>query len=793
MRTSTELFIGVAVCAMFTGLLRGQATGTETEPADAPPVIVPATLDTAEATIRLRGIEKPEQKDLAAGLLENEFVKERHIVPKVTLIESAGQDKDWDVKVKLDQLIPFGESKVALLYKGEKKATLRFYKAGLVIAVPAEGGFTAREGSPLTLELKNQIANNYEKVRLRLRFQDLDVCQATTDRFEQTVKGKTEAQTTKNTQPDCQDAAGWAAFKVPRYASVTVRINPAEKWFRDPQTGFARKAKLKGVLTLQFVGEGSEALVHEQSLPLEVQFEPGSVAVLGGLARVGLFLLLGALSALCLRVVIPNYRRKKTLKEQLRAVAKATRGISDEVPSVLRVLLRVEQLTLDEMRRSGWVAGWNFPEAAQRVDQGLATLKRKVELARRLDTALSRLAILQQGNVPPTRLDAIERHLSMACEALKRDQLLEQDWVFIQQKLEAADKLLGEPSQEEKDAFDALLVQRWKSITEFFRVEGQALVVPDGLKGMEACFPSKDGLPKEEDKDGAEWVKTIGATRADLQLSSLEVMRDLLFLAPSTGPNEGQWAEARNRLAILLATPAIENLKAARQLLDELAEGVNVTKLTQSLCANAAVIEVDPQSVASNEKVRLRVRFRDDRFQTAAARQSIKCEWEFRDRKFQLPTSTKEVAALFKQEKESAGAQEPKPAVAATCKEYGWEIYHYFESDIRQSDITVRFYLNGKVLPEEGEPIHYTHTVQPQAQASTRNDKWERVWQVFPEALQILAALLVPIAALAVSQANEGTTGRWWELVGIGFGSETIRNILTGAPSETTPQAAPPK
>jgi len=52
--------------------------------------------------------------------------------------------------------------------------------------------------------------------------------------------------------------------------------------------------------------------------------------------------------------------------------------------------------------------------------------------------------------------------------------------------------------------------------------------------------------------------------------------------------------------------------------------------------------------------------------------------------------------------------------------------------------------------------------------------------RIFPEALQIGAALLVPLAALAVTQSEQGTTGQWWQLVALGFNSEVIRGILTG-------------
>jgi hypothetical protein len=44
----------------------------------------------------------------------------------------------------------------------------------------------------------------------------------------------------------------------------------------------------------------------------------------------------------------------------------------------------------------------------------------------------------------------------------------------------------------------------------------------------------------------------------------------------------------------------------------------------------------------------------------------------------------------------------------------------------------------------------------------------------------MLAALLVPLTTLAITTADGAISGRWWDLVGIGFGSEAIRNILTG-------------
>ena len=127
--------------------------------------------------------------------------------------------------------------------------------------------------------------------------------------------------------------------------------------------------------------------------------------------------------------------------------------------------------------------------------------------------------MLLDQDVPPTRLDAFDRQLDAACELLLREQLTEQEWVFAQQRLEAADKLVAEPTKEANDAFQAVLVQRWKAVRAFFGADGRKLRVPAALKGMESTFPTEDGLPETSDTDGSQWMQAIGLMRADLHIS----------------------------------------------------------------------------------------------------------------------------------------------------------------------------------------------------------------------------------------------------------------------------------
>ena len=96
---------------------------------------------------------------------------------------------------------------------------------------------------------------------------------------------------------------------------------------------------------------------------------------------------------------------------------------------------------------------------------------------------------------------------------------------------------------------------------------------------------------------------------------------------------------------------------------------------------------------------------------------------------------------------------------------------------------------------EAGQPastLEYTLTIRPQAKAGMSSEWWgRRVERVFPEALQLGAALLVPLATLAITQAGQGSSGSWWELLGVGFGSETIRAILTGKSEQAGSPAHP--
>jgi hypothetical protein len=122
--------------------------------------------------------------------------------------------------------------------------------------------------------------------------------------------------------------------------------------------------------------------------------------------------------------------------------------------------------------------------------------------------------------------------------------------------------------------------------------------------------------------------------------------------------------------------------------------------------------------------------------------------------------------------------------------EEGWHVHHYFERGVHTSTITVKFFKsNGDPLElKAGEnfPVLKAH---PKVRGRGK-ENWQRFGM---ELTQLSAALLVPLATLASTTINGGTSGHWWELVAIGFASDTIKNILVGKEDTQTTTPAPGK
>jgi hypothetical protein len=755
---------------------------------DQPTILVAASSDEASARILLRNLDKaPAGSDFDSGLLTSS--KHPHLLlrPTVELIDAVRVDntRDYLAEIKVHGLMAFGDSSVPLLHKGRQVAVVRFSKPGLMIKPAVEGGFVLRAGSNLTLILENPSTFGYKDVRARLRFDNEDVCIFNAETFHTSSRANTQAKSksegfvsslwpfggndekrTRDQRNGCNLYESWTTIDIPRYAQVTLRAKPHSQWFLDADSNYARTGKRSGLLTLRFQTAATSP-IHEQNLPLEVQMVPSNWSIFWGLLTVGFFLLLGALISLVLRVSVPNIKRKRQLQEQLNEAATLTAGISTEVDSNLRVLLRVERLVLDELRLTVGSFGPSYADYAQRVEQGLPNLKRRIEAVRRLDAALLRKRLLTEQGAAPTRLEQIENLLATVSETLKQDHLAEADWVFVNQRLESAEKTLREPTQSEKDAFEAMLAERWRMIKDHFGTDSTgALTVPQTLAGMETCFPHTTLLPDPKE-DGSKWVKSVGPVRADLQLCALALLWEFQFLAPNTEPGT-HWNEAKSKLKDLLATPAIDNLREAKSILRQLAEGITEDDICSALKNGDAMIIMDPSLPRPNQKIRFTVCFRQANLNTAAARELVTCRWNFRVQHTQ---------------KRHTPFRDAQISNTTTLTESGWYVHQYFERDAELFEIFVDFYdSTGKpidigVKDTETDAQHWSQLIEPIRRSRRSNEKRGRA---LIESFELIAALLVPLAALSSTAITGSSAAHWWELVAVGFGADTIKSILVG-------------
>lgn len=740
--------------------------------ADRPPTLIAANSGVATMKVQLRGLSADTktivESDFEVGMLVVPQQPGLQVRPTLTSVSAtpiaAGESL---VTLTLSGLVAFGETSVSLLYKGRQVETLRFFKAGLLAKPSGDGGFVVQGQRPFFLVLENISTFGYTAVQARLRFDNQDLCTFVPER-----PGVPQPAPISN----CLNSSSWTPFDIRQYAQVTLSATPADAWFVDAASGLARSAKKKGLLSLRFPGSNGE--VYEQNVPIEIDFQPDERALLRSILLVAVPIVIGALLSIFLRISLPNLKRRRQLKNELSEVAKGTAAISTVTSSNLRVLLRVVRLELKETLKSGWWFGPNDGEFAERVKQALPGLKKRIDGVRRLDAALIRRAVLVEQGIAPTRLEQIDELADSLRESLKQDQLSDEDWVTVNQRLEGMQKLLREPTQTEREAIEAMLAGRWQGIRDHFGVQaGGSLTIPATLQGLEACFPSASLLPLPAD-DGSKWVKAIGTVRADLQLTALQRLWDFQFLVPATAPGQvvdNKWVKAKEDLSRLLATPATDNLLAAKLLLRQLASGISSDDIIEALVAGKATIVLDPQIPSTNQKIRFHVCFLQDELNTAVARESITCRWRFEDH--HSSQVWRKLRTLW-----------PWSKSTRTVKfdEGGWSVYHYLEPDVNESAVTVTFHdPKGNEIALGNASGWTQRTIHP-----TRN-KRRGQWAAFGlEAVQLGATVLVPLATLAITTAGGASVGHWWELIGIGFGADTLKNIIAG--SSTAPTPGPP-
>jgi hypothetical protein len=758
------------------------AADQQAPPSVRPPFLIRADQDQISDQVLVHSADgsKPEAADFATGLLSSpqpNFTAR----PTINLVRTVGGVKtgDFIVDFSIEGLMPFGESSADLFYKGTQIDLLRFSRPGVGVSPPNGTTFVARQPGPLLLIIDNHSAFAYKQVAARLRFQDHDFCM-----FE---VGASQGASGKTPPVDCGNEAAWHRFELPQYAQATLRATylPTE-WFQDPGSGYARSGKSVGTLTLHFAallvgGQDTPATpkVHEQNLPIEVQFEASTMALGRTLLQIFGLLVLGAAVSFLLRVSLPNMKRKRALKDQLGEMNKLIAGLSGDVDSRLRALLGSECLALNELRTEASPVAPNYVEYAKRVEQGLPILSRKVVVAQRLGAALERRRERINSGYEYRILEDSGALLRCVSRLVQKDQIGDDDWLAVNQSLAKAEKMLEEPDERARDTFESTLAGRWQALREHFgprdadaKLTKGSWIPPEAVKDMKPLF---DSLPKEfyaqELDEFKRWIKDEQGTGgdADILVSALEYVTYVETIVPPKTAST-VWKTERENLCDLLLNAITQKLFDARDALWRLSENIFTNDVKQALADGQARLIVDPENPAVNQKFRTAVCFSDPHLGAATALDQLNCRWTV--------STTMRGPRRWLKPWERANVLKVK-------HEQGWHAFHYFENGSVSADISIEVSDGSDIVKLATNPCGDFPSISVVSTPTWRGK--EKYGRTILEIAQLAAALLIPLAALASSTVNGGGEGRWWAVAALGFGTDTIKNIILGKDDTATP------
>jgi hypothetical protein len=745
-----------------------------------PPFLIRADQDNIPDQVSVQtGGPAPVAADFTAGLLtspQTNFTAR----PAISLVQATAGAKagDYTVDLSIEALMPFGDSSADLFYKGTQIDLLRFSRPGVGVSPASGTAFVARQPGPLLLVLENHSGFAYKQVSARLRFQDRDFCE-----FDVDSAGGADG---KKPAADCGNEKAWHTFELPQYKQVTLRAaSLPREWFQNPGSGYARSSKASGTLTIHYTAAAAAGQpaprIHEQNLPIEMQFEAGTIPMGFTLIRIFSLLILGAAASFLLRVSLPNMKRKRALKDQLAEMNKLIGGLSGEVDSRLRTLLGAECLALNELRTETLPLAPNYADYAKRVEQGLPVLAKKIAVAQRLGSALERRRDRINSGYEYRILEDSGGLLNKVSRMVQKDQIGDDDWLAINQNLAKAEAMLEEPDQQALDTFQAGLASRWLSLRAHFAPkdgEGKAVkgkwAAPEAVKDMQPLF---DSLPQEffseSVDDFKKWIQDESGTGgdADILLSALEYVEYVETIAPPKNAS-AVWKTERDSLCDLLANSTTQKLFDASDAIWRLHENVFQAEIKTALTEGQARLVVQPENPGVNQRCRIALTFPDPHLDAATARDQLTCRWTFTTKML----GPRHWLIWFWH----SGAVDVK-------HEQGWHVFHYFEKGSLSAKVSVEVYDGNEMVALGANP----HGEFPEITV-TPTPSWrgkERYARTILEIAQLAAALLVPLAALASTTVNGGGEGSWWTLAGLGFGTDTIKSIILGKDDSAAPPA----
>jgi hypothetical protein len=563
---------------------------------------------------------------------------------------------------------------------------------------------------------------------------------------------------------DCGSPTNWATTTIGPVSSEPIRFAVPNGWF-NLLWGGVRRAQLD-------LGFGSAAASPLLRVPIGLRLDgylagklnglvpPSYSGAAYGLIRVTFWVTLGAVLLMLAQVMIPNFRKRLKMENDVEALEERLKAISSDVGS--RLYTRCQQEL--ESVRGGLVMRQSISGSAfinrvalsgnttevNRLAGIIPRIETRISLTESLDERQSAVLDFDSGDIPPSFCWSRARQIRNVRAILSKQFVTEAD----QKSASASLDLLADDAASLKDFATDLEVRvaglRRLYATEPFKSKYAALT--GALNGCaEMLQPNPPGVPEGGWSDDELMFRDLCAVRLEILVRVIE-MEALLALNP---PIMAKVLDnLRSDDPSKLAETGIE--------LDKLSQGISTATVSEALASGMWDVYSEPATVTDQDVLRLSFKFRNSDIEQSTAKKDFKCYWSI-----------------------TYGGGTSASSEDGDVYESGW--YAQFIPGKGSITIKPRVYdASGKEVDIRSGDNKDRGTTTCKVSAPQRNALHNRLLRGLTDAA---LTALVPVITVALTQLQSGLSIS--KLVMLGFTSQAIRAAVVpeSVPSTTT---APP-
>ncbi len=517
----------------------------------------------------------------------------------------------------------------------------------------------------------------------------------------------------------------------------------------------------------------------------------------------GLLLFAGGLLSIVASSVLPNMQKKVDLRVQLKALADRTTSVSTRIDSYLRVLLRLERKQIENQidQVSVWLPAatsplGQIPASIDRLGKRLAAAEKLDELRRRHELASS--------TAPPSVTDDMDATLQAAADQLHSLNLTDQDCSAANALLDGVQARLTQLGDT-----DTLAASIAKSVTAVQKRWNQ--FPPGYADDLAAALPGVFVVADpSRGYDTATNIVRPMLFAIDHGVAAIHLALDYAMVRASI-PSENTLGctdpgkTARDRLELrhcklidLLGTLSWRALREATLLVQQMREDVYEEDIFHELQAGRAEIFFDTQKPRPYLPVFFSIRFKDPRFQGAAAVQRMTSQWSFPDGLCEYNcwkvchyfsgyerTPAKPCAECSPLPSDAAAKPASGPPLPLPPPKTVWGWWPFGKAPLPPplTDLQIHASVSGRPTPQDAiAEAPLVGSIQMQ-----RNLPSERT-RFVAELLRFSIAFGVALAGLlsgALAQLDKlDFLPATIAIVALGFGADSIKNLLTQTPGK---------